>query len=385
MRVLYIDQTGKLGGGEIALLPWLDAARKDATVLLFEDGPFRARVEELGIHVEVVKSSALKEVRRESSWGASLTILPTLWRLRSQLVRLARNFDVLYANSQKAFLAAAISKGGGQPLVWHLRDILTAEHFSPMMRRLAVGMGNRFATVVIANSHATAEAFVEAGGSAAKVKVVHDGVSPLPFDLVGSDTVEQLRTEMGVGGETLVGLFGRLSPWKGQHIFLEAVSQLPEVHAALIGDALFGESEYVARLRTRANLPDLAGRVHFLGFRDNVPALMKSVDIIVHTSTAPEPFGLVIVEGMLARKPVVATDAGGAKEIVQDGFTGLLVPPGDTAALRSALERLVRDAELRTQLSDYGRRRAESVFSTDALVRGTSDVLRNVVASRNLQ
>jgi glycosyltransferase involved in cell wall biosynthesis len=104
-----------------------------------------------------------------------------------------------------------------------------------------------------------------------------------------------------------------------------------------VGDALFGEQAYAATLHARAAQPDLAGRVHFLGFRSDIPALMCSMDIIAHTSTAPEPFGLVIVEAMLARRPVIATAAGGALEIVLRQQTGLLVAPGSIAELHDAL------------------------------------------------
>jgi len=93
-----------------------------------------------------------------------------------------------------------------------------------------------------------------------------------------------------------VGVFSRLSYWKGQHVLLEAMRELPGVHALLAGEALFGETEYIAQLKALVSLPELAGRIHWLGFRSDVPALMATCNIVVHTSTEPEPFGR-IVEG----------------------------------------------------------------------------------------
>ncbi|SNT37320.1 Glycosyltransferase involved in cell wall bisynthesis [Granulicella rosea] len=375
MKILYVDQTGKLGGGELALLPWLEHAPKDAAVVLFDDGPFRQLIASIGIPVQVLSLASLKGVRRESGFGKLLSTLPALWNLRTRLARIAMGYDLLYANSQKAFLVSALARRKGQPLVWHLRDILTAEHFSPMMRRVAVTAGNRWATVIVVNSQATADALIASGGRAARIRVVHDGVSPAPFDRVDPATVARLRAEIGAQGKPLIGLFGRLSPWKGQHVLLEALSQIPNVHGVLVGDALFGEEDWVASLRARASQPDLAGRIHFLGFRRDIPELMQAMDIVVHASTSAEPFGLVIVEGMLAGRPVIATRAGGACEIVQEGVSGLLTMPGSVPELRAAIERLLADPGRAQALAAGGRSRAVEAFSVEALVSRIEQVL----------
>ena len=378
MKILYVDQTGQLGGGELALLPWLSANSADACVALFEDGPFRILLQDRGVAVKVIALNALKRVRRESGIVPILVALPVFISLRRRLAKLASGFDVLYANSQKAFLVAAMAKRRKQPLVWHLRDMLTAEHFHPILRKIAVFAGNRYASVIIANSNATAESFIASGGLRDKVWVVHDGISPRPFDSIDPHALEALGREIGSAVRPTIGVFGRLSPWKGQHILLEALSDIPDVHAVLVGDALFGETAYAEALRARAGQPDIAGRVHFLGFRRDIPELMKSMDIIVHTSTSPEPFGLVIVEAMLARKPVIATRAGGALEIIRDGASGLLVAPGSVSELRTAIQQLLADPAMANQLGQAGRRRAEEAFSLGALLDGISGLLQRL-------
>lgn len=379
MKFLYIDQTGQLGGGELAILPWLRAHPEGSNVVLFEDGPFRTLLEESGVHVDVLALNDVKAVRRESGVKAILLAVPALLSLRNRLAKLASNFDGLYANSQKAFLLAALAKRPGQPLIWHLRDILTADHFSLILRKIAVFMGNHFATVIVVNSQATADALVASGGKIEKIRVVHDGVGHLPFDTVEVATVERLRNEFGAGPHPLIGVFGRLSPWKGQQVLLEAISRIPEIHAVLVGDALFGEANTVASLKLRASQPDLAGRIHFLGFRDDIPALMKSMDVIAHTSTSAEPFGLVIVEGMLAGKPVVATRAGGAVEIIEDQRSGLLVTPGSVEELQAAIEHLLRHPDVADKIARAGNQRARTVFSLENLFSRTSAVLNEVL------
>jgi glycosyltransferase involved in cell wall biosynthesis len=379
--ILYVDQTGKLGGGELALLPWLEANAEGARVVLFTDGPFRERIEAAGVPVTVLRAGSVLNVRRESGISALLGILPGLLRLRRELAGLARQFEVIYANSQKAFFLSALAKRRGQPLVWHLRDILSPDHFSPLMRWVAVMMGNRFASVILVNSQASADAFIGEGGDASKVSVVHDGVSAAPFDAVSEAQVQALRAAIlptEALQAPLIGVFGRLSPWKGQHIVLEAVRDLPSVHVVLVGDALFGEDAYVKQLESMVGASELAGRVHFLGFREDVPALMKAVDLVVHASTAAEPFGLVIVEGMLAGKPVIATRAGGAREIIEDGESGLLVSPGSSAEMRFAMERLGQDRELRSMLSQAGRARAGRFFSVAAMRSGIARAIERL-------
>jgi glycosyltransferase involved in cell wall biosynthesis len=375
MKILYVDQTGQLGGGELALLPWLQAHHDNAHVVLFEDGPFRSLLEDAGVAVTVLAQQNVKTIRRESGLSSILSTLPAFTSLRSRLAKLAAGFDVLYANSQKAFLLSAFARRRGQPLIWHLRDILTADHFSSTLRRIAIFAGNHFATLIIVNSQATADALIAAGGHAHKIRVVHDGVSPLPFDSVEPKTIAALRSEIGSGTHPTIGVFGRLSPWKGQQILLEAISGIPNAHAVLVGDALFGESEVAEALKLRAAQPDLAGRVHFLGFRRDIPTLMKAMDIVAHTSTSAEPFGLVIVEGMLAGKPVIATRAGGAMEIIEDGGSGLLVTPGSVEELRLAIEWLLAYPDAALTLAETGRQRAREVFSLERLFAHLSKVL----------
>jgi len=380
MRILYVDQTGKLGGGELAILPWICHAREGAEVALLEDGPFRGLLEQHGIPVHVFEKNGLNSIRRESGVGAVFRKVPALLDLRHRLAKKASAFDVVYANSQKAFFLSAISRRRHQPLVWHLRDIMSAEHFSPFLRMIAVRFGNWFASVIIANSNATADSFVAAGGSRSKVRVVHDGVSAEPFTRVTPEEISSIRLELGSPNALLVGHFGRISPWKGQHVLLESIRNLPQFHAVLVGDALFGETSYADRLRKLASSAELRGRVHFLGFRRDIPALMMVMDVIAHTSTSPEPFGLVIVEAMLAGKPIVASAAGGALEILQDSGQnfGLLTVPGSVRELNRCLVWLVdhpRDVE---QLTHKARQRAEAVFSQKPMFEALTSILRDL-------
>jgi glycosyltransferase involved in cell wall biosynthesis len=243
------------------------------------------------------------------------------------------------------------------------------------MRKIAVFAGNHAASVIIGNSKATVQSFEQAGGRPDKAIVIYNGISPQPFDEVDTLKLEALRLDLGLQGKTLVGVFGRLASWKGQHVLLEALAMLPDIHGLIVGEALFGEDAYADSLRARSQRDDLRGRVHMLGFRRDIPALMKLVDIVVHTSTAPEPFGRVLVEGMLAGRPVIATAAGGAMEIIDDGVNGLLIALQNPKDLVRAIGRLQSDPAFATQLAEAGRKKAVEHFSVDAMVRSIDHII----------
>jgi glycosyltransferase involved in cell wall biosynthesis len=329
-------------------------------------------------------SGAAAGVQRSAGPLATLAAVPGAVGVVRRLAKLARGFDVLYTNTQKAWvLGSAAAKLAGRPAVMHLHDILTADHFSNLNRKLAVGTANRLAAAVIANSRATADAFADAGGRVEPTAVVFNGIdgdayaAPLdrPATAVWRDVGAHVTDDTPV-----LALFGRLSPWKGQHVAIDALSQMDHpAHLVLVGEALFGEDDYAASLRRQVGELGLSDRVHLVGFRDDVPRLMQAADVVLHCSTAPEPFGRVIVEAMLSGTPIVAADAGGPREIVDDGRTGVLVTPDDAAALARRLDDLLADPPGLAAMADRACAEAQQRFTLGPIVEQITDVLRDVV------
>ena len=368
-KIVFIDHTAVMGGAELSLLDLATAYAATSKVLLYEDGSLRERLEQNKVTVEVDQASAAMLGLKASGGISSLAYIPELWKIAGRVCRTASGYDLIIANSQKSFVTAALATlRNSPPVIWHLRDILTAKHFSKINRSVAVFLANRFACRVIVNSQATAKAFVAAGGRQELCRVVYNGFQSEKFDVVTPEETTQIRSQLNIGDAPLVGLFSRLSYWKGQHILLEAVKELPEVHVMLVGDALFGEQDYVSQLKELAAVPELEGRVHCLGFRNDVPILMKTCDIVVHTSTEPEPFGRVIVEGQLAQKPVIASAAGGALELVEDGSNGYLFPPENSAALGRLIEQLISDRSLADKVALQGYHDAKHNFALSTIL-----------------
>jgi len=342
-RVVFLNGSGVPGGGEIALAQ-LASGVPNGRIVLFEPGPVEALYRSRGIEVEVRNiSPKLLENSKESGLPGPGLVLAVLSHSVG-LARYLRRFDVVHCNNQKAWVVGAFASAlARRPVVWHLHDILSPEHFSRSKIRLVVALARWRRAKVVANSIASAEAFVLAGGRRSQVEVLYNPVDPAPFR--AAVPIPGLRSGLGCAQEPLWGLFSRLASWKGQHIAIEALSRLPRGHLLLVGSALFGEEPWEAHLRDLVREKGLESRVHFLGFRRDIPELLATVDGAIHASTVAEPFGLVILEAQLAGKPVVATAAGGATEIVLPGRNGWLVPPGDPDALAAVLSAWTADPD----------------------------------------
>ncbi len=379
VRVLALDHAGVLGGAELSMLDVIAGLGNDVAVRLFADGPFRAELEQRGIDVQVFAIGALGAVKKGSRLPSPGALLAA-WDLAGRVARDGRTSRLLYANSQKAFVVAALAGlRCRRPVVWHLRDILGPPHFSALNTRAVVTLANWGAERVIANSRATADAFVAHGGHRAKVRVVYNGIDTVPFDAVSDADARALREQLSPGAGYVMAVFGRLHEWKGQHTAIAAMRALPsDVHLWIVGAPLFGEQAFEQGLRIQAAQLGLGSRVHFLGFRRDVAALMRAADVVVHTSMLPEPFGRVIVEGMLSRRPVIATAAGGVGEILVDGRTGVLVPPGNAAAIAAAVQALRDDAPRAAAIAAAGSAHARATFSLGAMMQGVRAVFDEV-------
>jgi len=382
-RTLFITHSGVLGGAERSLLDLVAGWPGEHRLMVLAEGPTADAARARGIATDVEPLGALGGVRRESG-APGFGALADVARLASKVAAVAKRMDAIHANSQKAFVvAAAAGLLARRPVVWHLRDILTSAHFSAMNIRAAVMLANARAAAVIANSAATANAFVGAGGSAELVHVVHNGLDATRFDAVSDGDAQVMRASLGAADAFVLAVCARLAPWKGQHVVLAALEHLPDAHAWIIGAALFGEDTYAAGLRAQAGALGVADRVRFLGERDDVPTLLRAADAVVHSAVDAEPFGRVVVEGMLARRPVIASDAGGVREIVTHGVTGWLVPPGDPPALAAAVTkvRALTPTE-RAAGTDAAYADAVARFTVPAMIAGVSAVLDGVISGR---
>jgi glycosyltransferase involved in cell wall biosynthesis len=392
IRVLFVDHTAQLGGGEIALRNLaraLDPSRVSTKILLFANGPL---VEQLGegnhsVHV-LPLSTRISQTRKDAvGWKSLLKLgdLVTSLLFVFRLARLIRNLkvDVVHTNSLKAHVLGGIAaRLVGVPVIWHLRDRIAPDYLPRSAVQLVRFLARFLPHFVIANSRATLETISpqhsQNSSSSHRFKVIHDGCL-LPSGREASDP----------DGPLSIGMVGRISPWKGQHVFVKAAAIVrdiyPEASFEIIGAPLFSETAYEQELRTLASSFQLEGNLRFTGFINDIGSTFERLQIVVHASIIGEPFGQVIIEGMAAGKPVIATQSGGIPEIVEDGATGLLIPPKDEHALARAMIFLLRNPERAAQMGLQGRERVKNLFTIERHARAVEQVYVELLRSRHNQ
>ena len=246
--------------------------------------------------------------------------------------------------------------------------------------RLTRFFGRRMGAIVCV-SRAVRDAVVNGGVVAPEVTVVHCGIDLARYRHV--DTPEELRRRHGIAPDApVIGVVGNVKAWKGQETLVRATDLLrarfPAIRCVLAGD-LSADQRYVQRLRRICAELGIVDNVVFAGFQKNAIDYMRLMDVVVHTSTDPEPFGIVVLEAMSLAKPLVATTIGGPAEIVINGVTGLLVEPGRPEELARAVTTLLSDRERAAEMGRRGLERLRDQFTLEKNVAATLAVYERVL------
>jgi glycosyltransferase involved in cell wall biosynthesis len=213
------------------------------------------------------------------------------------------------------------------------------------------------------------------------MEIVYDALAPEHFRPTRSR--DEVRRELGLPPDAIAaGIVGGVQEWKGQAVFLEAFARAranrPDLRGLIVGGVHRAGREYAAQLHERARALALGDALTFTGFRADAPDVISALDVVVHASVRPEPFGRVILEAMLLGKPVIAADAGGVPELIDDGRTGFLVPAGDVPALASRLEQLSADASRRREIGSAARDWAIERFALGRHVEAMSAIYDSI-------
>ena len=378
MRILYLNPVGKLGGAEALLLDLLASMKETKPewtldLILSEDGIVAGRASALGIGVHVVAMpeamARLGEYRTGRRWTLPWRMLQALpagllyhRRLRRQISRLKP--DVLHSNGFKMHLLSLWSRPDGTPVLWHIHDFVGSR---PVMARLLSRFAPRCSAAVTNSEHVRNDLRALCPNLAATT--VFNAVDLDEF--CPSGPVCNLDSLCGFPPAehvVRIGLLATMARWKGHTVFLEALARIPRtvpVRAYIIGDAIYqsDNSQWrLGELRLIADRLGVADRLGFTGFVARPSEAIRALDIVVHASTEPEPFGLAIAEGMACGKAVIASSAGGPKEFLQDQVNGLMHKAGDSEDLRRKIEFLVGDAGFRDRLGREARASAIRLF-----------------------
>jgi glycosyltransferase involved in cell wall biosynthesis len=374
VNVLYVNHTATVSGAERSLLLLLNALPRELNPLMATPaGPLAEAVERLGLPTTRITGTAGSLRPHPLHTPRALAELAVA---AGQVRRAARRHraDVLHANSIRSGIVLGLARPSAVTVV-HVRDCLPPGPLTTATMRLI----GATATTIIANSHYTAR-WVRAASPGASVEVVHNAVDLERFDPARIDR-ERARARIGeLAGDRaphrlLLGVVAQITPWKGQDTAIEAlrltVEQGIDAQLLLIGSAKFvapstrlDNEGFLARLRQRIGQAGLEDRVSWLGEREDVPELMRALDILLLPSRE-EPFGRALIEAMALGVPVLATNVGGPTEIIADGREGYLLPPEQPQAWASAIGSIARTPGLGEELGRAGRTRVQGAFSVE--------------------
>lgn len=365
-NILYISESAVLGGAEISLLDIITSLDKEKSYPFFicsQDGPLAEKLRKEKISTDIIKLEKVRQVR--------------FWRFLSSIKRLAsfikaNKIDIIHANSTRAnFLAGIAARFCSIPVVWHVRNLVAPGIYIDLEKYFTW-----LAQAIIVNSMATGKRFPKASK---KTFVIYNGVDLDKFKV--KVNADKLRREFNLNPQArIVAVVGRLGPGKGQDIFLRAATlvrkELDNVKYFIIGSACFPQDVHLENsLKSLAVSLGLGDDCLFTGFRPDMPDIMNSIDILVSPeSITGQAFGRVLVEAMACAKPVIATDAGGAVEVVDRDITGILVPMRDVETLAAAIKLLVQDRELCAKMGQAGTKRVAELFNLKNTVKQIEDV-----------
>lgn len=376
-RLIYSSWYGDLGGGELRMIDHLQRTRiprNQILVLLMQQGKMQTHLEQAGFRV--------------AHTGWHRTRGPFRYRLGSMIGSRAVH-SILHRTPRAAVVCntfrdlqttGPIAAAYRLPIVWRAR----ADTFVPWsgLNRdtlsQAVQFVNEHVCRVITTTRYEANAMVDQGVRSELVRTVYNGV---PMYCSGARARgEALRRHLGIPGESVVGAtVARLIPQKGYEVLLPAMAaalpDAPECHLIIAGDITLDPqgSAYKEKLwRLRREL-GLEGIVHFLGFTDDVAAVLNAADFLVHPAMV-EPFGTALVEGMAAALPIIAPDLPGPREILSDGESALFHEPGNTEELTRCIVQLAKDSRMRASLGAKGRLRAEAFFDVERNMAQLDDI-----------
>jgi glycosyltransferase involved in cell wall biosynthesis len=362
-------------------------------VVLPAEGPLRHEVDRLGVGIEVLSLPPRAAATGDYALRASAVVAAVpgaaryLLRLRRVLARLRP--DIVHSNGFKMHLAAAWSRPAGAKVVWHLHDYVSRRSRSAALLRWSAHR----CQAVIANSQSVADDAREALRATESPQAVLNGVDLTVFRPVGvaADLDQLAGVARAPSGIVRVGLVGTYARWKGHSTFLKAIAALPgglPIRAYIVGGPVYqttGSQWTRDELEAEARRLQIGERVGFIDFVASPARIFRALDIVVHASTEPEPFGLVVAEAMACGRAVIAAESGGVTEIVTPGINALMHRPGNVGDLASCITNLARDPELRTRLGRAARLRAETALGSPRFVgeicRAYDRVMANAVAS----
>lgn len=403
MRIQYLSSSGELGGAEVCLLDMMASLQREQpgwrlALIAAQNGPLLQRAAEMGVAVKVLpfppslaRLGDSKPAEAEGRMARSVSIARlavgayAASKYSRELRRHINEFapDVLHSNSLKMNVLGVWAKPRRIPIVWHLHDYVKSR---PIMSK-AMRFYNRRCAAMLANSDSVRDDARSVFANHSGIHTLYNAIDTQEFAPEGAtlDLDRLCNLQPPVQPIIRVGLLATMAWWKGHKDFIRAlalVGNQSSMRGYIIGGPLYhseGSQVGLDELRQFARELQIEDRVGFSGFVDRPAAAMRSLDIVVHASTRPEPFGRVIVEAMACSRAVITTAVGGAAELINAGHNALAFRMGDPADLAQRIIQLAGNAELRKQLGAVGRKTVVEKFDRQRLGSQLTGIYRQVV------
>jgi glycosyltransferase involved in cell wall biosynthesis len=394
VRILYYENNsdGTVGGSYYSLLylvQGLDRSRYSPLVVFQRDHILLPAFREAGIETLIWRPPKPLELsknrsailrpffllaQKASNLGRFFgPVIARAWFLRRKGIKIVHLNNSLLS-SHEWMLAARLAR---VPCVTHERGI------NSNYPRTARFFGRRLGAIICI-SEAVRRSMAEAGADSGNLVTIHNGLDPAAFRFERSP--EELRQTYGVPADAIViGMIGNIRAWKGQDTLIAAMARVrrayPDTRCLFIGDTAARDENYRRTLHDMVQELGLSEHVVFTGFQRNVADFVAMVDVVVHASVRPEPFGRVILEAMACGKPVIGARAGAIPEIIEEGVTGLTFPPGDHERLADAIIAVIRDPEAARSMGARGFARLKERFGIARNVESTQRVYQRLLGA----
>ncbi|CAN5533125.1 glycosyltransferase family 4 protein [soil metagenome] len=371
MKALFYNHTGHVSGAERVILLALAGLERDriqATVVS-PRGPLTGELDDLGIPcLEIGELNARFTIRPDRLLSYAASLIRIVVDLRSKI--LISDPDVIHANSIRAGIAALLASFGTmRPVIWHVHDEMKRHPLSTAIRFLVL-FSKRCR--IIAVSNATAASFAGRLLKTSGIAVIHNAVDLKKIDSIRSG--RDLRLKLGFGTEDFIfGAVGQITPRKGQLevivAFAKVAKQISAIKLVIVGAPIFNNDHlYQLKLEEAVKALGIEDKVIFLGQRSDAIAIIKEIDALIINSRS-EAFVMVAIEAMACRTPVIATDVGGTREMIEHQYNGLLVNFGDEGQLIAAMITVHKNERLREFFKDRSREKVEKLLNAKRFTR----------------
>lgn len=392
-EIVFVGMTAQMSGVEYSTLylaRGLDRARWSPLVVCPEEGELIMRSREAKIPVALVPRPHFFSTSVRIAGRALVNpfaIIANLFALfigafpLAKFLRARKPGLVVTKGLLVHFYGGLAAKMANVPCVWHVQDRVS-DRLGPIFAWVLALGGRWLAREIIVDAESIAKQLKPVVPNQ-RISVIWNGVDTSEF----SPSVDgsHVRSEWQVrDDDLLIGVIGRLTPWKGQHVLIDAFAQiaerLPQTRIVIVGSALFDTDAYARALRSAADQHGLDGRVLFAGYRADMPQVLAALDIVAHTALEKDSSPLAVVSAMAAGKPIICSNVEGTAPLFDPGVDGLIVPLGDGNALAQQLDCLIQNPERRQALGRAARAKAERELGLDRFAQRCETIFARTLA-----